>query len=135
MLNNMEILATIPVKDLAKARKFYEGMLGLEPLAFEGNEVVTYRAGSSRLLVYHSQYAGSNKATTATWFLGDDLDNVVRSLKNKGVAFEHYQFPEAKLEGDVHVMGKTRNAWFKDPDGNILSLVNGQPAESRVGAR
>lgn len=136
MLNDKEILATIAVKDLPKARKFYEGTLGLEPLDVEGSEVVTYRVGTSRLLVYHSEFAGTNKATAATWFLGDELDDVVRSLKNKGVAFEHYQFPQVKLEGDVHVMGSIRSAWFKDPEGNILGLVNGQPAGmSRVSAR
>ena len=53
------------------------------------------------------------------------IDNIVRELKARGVQFEHYDFPGMKREGDVHVAGKIRNAWFKDPDGNILSVVNG----------
>jgi hypothetical protein len=59
-----------------------------------------------------------------TWNVGDQVDSVVRDLKSKGVAFEHYELPMMKHEGDVHVAGGTRAAWFKDPDGNIHSLVN-----------
>jgi hypothetical protein len=53
----------------------------------------------------------------------DDVDATVRDLKDKGVSFEHYNFPGMKLEGDVHVMGGRRTAWFKDPDGNILAIA------------
>ncbi len=58
------------------------------------------------------------------------MDAEVKALKNKGVAFEHYEMPGSTLEGDVHVFGDMRVAWFKDPDGNILNLIN--PAESAV---
>ena len=57
--------------------------------------------------------------------MGDSLDAIVRALTAKGVAFEHYDFPGTTRQGHVHVSGKTRVAWFKDPDGNILSIVNG----------
>ena len=131
MLKDRNVSATIAVRDLAKARKFYEGTLGLEVASTEGAEAVTYRAGSSQLLVYRSEYAGTNRATAATWTVGDDVEAVVKSLKAKGIAFEHYDFPGGRREGDVHVFGEVRNAWFKDPDGNIISLVNGRPAMSR----
>jgi hypothetical protein len=49
---------------------------------------------------------------------------MVASLKSKGVRFERYDMPGAKMEGDVHVFGDMRVAWFKDPDGNILNLIN-----------
>jgi hypothetical protein len=48
----------------------------------------------------------------------------VRDLHGKGVTFEHYDFPGMKLEGDVHVMGGRRTAWFKDPDGNVLAIAS-----------
>ena len=54
----------------------------------------------------------------------DDVDDEVRKLKGKGVKFEHYDLPDTKREGDVHVSGDIKVAWFKDPDGNILSVVN-----------
>jgi catechol 2,3-dioxygenase-like lactoylglutathione lyase family enzyme len=134
MLKDRDILATVAVKDLTAARKFYEQTLGLAPVAAEGDQVVIYRTGGCKLMVYKSQYAGTNKATAATWIVGDEIDEMVKTLRGKGVSFEHYDMPGMKLEGDVHVMGDMRNAWFKDPDGNILSVVNGQMANSRAGS-
>ena len=87
------------------------------------NQLLVYQSGSSKVLIYQSQLAGTNKATAATWIV-DDVDGAVREQKGKGVAFEHYDFPNGKLEGDVHVMGGRRSAWFKDPDGNILAIAS-----------
>jgi catechol 2,3-dioxygenase-like lactoylglutathione lyase family enzyme len=124
LLGKKDVLATVAVKDLAKAKAFYENTLGLEPIEGEEESVRSYRAGSSTLLVYESAYAGTNKATAVTWPLGDDLDAVIRDLKAKGVTFERYDMPGAKHDGDVHDFGKLRVAWFKDPDGNIFNLGN-----------
>jgi hypothetical protein len=57
--------------------------------------------------------------------VGDDVEGVVRALKAKGVTFEHYDMPGMSREGDIHVGGNMKVAWFKDPDGNILNIVNG----------
>jgi hypothetical protein len=57
--------------------------------------------------------------------IGDDVEGMVRVLKAKGVAFEHYDMSRMMQEGDVHVAGDMKVAWFKDPDGNILNIVNG----------
>lgn len=124
MLASKNAMATIAVKDTESAKKFYEGKLGLKPDPTQEPGVVSYRSGDSTVLVYKSQYAGTNKATAATWVV-DDVEGVVRDLKGKGVAFEHYDMPEMTRQGDVHVSGNTKAAWFKDPDGNILSVVNG----------
>jgi catechol 2,3-dioxygenase-like lactoylglutathione lyase family enzyme len=123
MLGTHEATATIAVKDLDAARKFYEGTLGLTPGGDENDEALLYKTGRSSLLVYRSQFAGSNKATAATWSVGD-VDAAVKDLKARGIQFERYDMPDVKHEGDVHVFGPTRVAWFKDPDGNIHSLVN-----------
>jgi extradiol dioxygenase family protein len=125
MLGDKDVVATIAVKDLATARKFYGDTLGLTAVGGEGQEVIVFRSGKSTVNVYRLQHAGTNKATAATWVVGEDVDNIVRELKAKGVKFEHYDFPGMKREGDVHVAGKIRNAWFKDPDWNILSVVSG----------
>jgi len=124
LLAKKDAIATVAVKDLAKARAFYENILGLEPVDGEEESVRTYRTGSSSLLVYESAYAGTNQATSVTWPLGDDLDAVIRDLKAKGVTFERYDMPGVKHDGDVHDFGKVRVAWFKDPDGNIFNLGN-----------
>lgn len=124
MLNKHDVMATIAVRDLPKARQFYEDILGFEPISSEGTEAIVYGSGQSRLVVYASSFAGSNKATAASWVAGDQVDDIARDLKEKGVTFEHYEMPGMTREGDVHVGGKMRVAWFKDPDGNILSMAN-----------
>jgi len=125
MLADKDAAANLAVKNLAAARKFYEGTLGLKQVGAEGAHLIAYRSGRSTLLVYQSQYAGSNKATAVTWNVGDAVEEIARSLKAKGVKFEHYDFPDMTRQGDVHVSGDMKAAWFKDPDGNILSIVSG----------
>src|SRR5687768_14901437 len=124
MLENKDAVANLAVKDLNLAKQFYEGTLGLKPVASQDDEVIIYQSGKSKLNVYRSRYAGTNKATALTWAV-DDVEAVVRDLKAKGVKFEHYDMPGMKLEGDIHVAGDMKVAWFKDPDGNILNVVNG----------
>jgi catechol 2,3-dioxygenase-like lactoylglutathione lyase family enzyme len=119
-----ESIATIPVRDLETAARFYEEILGLTRGEPDGDEVITFRTGASRLFVYQSAYAGTNQATAVTW-PGVDVDETVRTLRDRGVRFEHYDLPGMRREGDVHVAGDMRAAWFKDPDGNIHALVSG----------
>jgi catechol 2,3-dioxygenase-like lactoylglutathione lyase family enzyme len=125
MLNSKDALATIPVKSVGAARKFYRDVLGLTIEETPEKGVLGLKSGKTNTLVYESQFAGTNKATAATWIVGTDLDAIVATLKGRGVTFEHYDFPGTTLKGDIHEAGRTRVAWLKDPDGNILSLVNG----------
>jgi catechol 2,3-dioxygenase-like lactoylglutathione lyase family enzyme len=126
MLADSNAIATIAVKDLDAARTFYGDVLGLKERAPSDNpEVLTYGSGSSTILVYRSQYAGTNKATVVTWAVGEDLESIVQTIKAKGVAFEHYDLPQLSRQGDIHVAGDgLKVAWFKDPDGNILSILS-----------
>ena len=125
MLSDKEAMATIAVKNLPAAKKFYQQTLGFAPTKDMGDDVATLlRSGHSTIVVYQSELAGTNKATSATWGVGNEFDSIVKTLKGKGVAFEHYSMPGSKLEGDVHVMGDFKAAWFKDPDGNILHINN-----------
>jgi len=123
MLNSEDAVATVAVKSVIAAAKFYEGKLGLKKVVSDEMQVLVYKSGNSKLLVYESQFAGTNKASAVTWVV-DDVDGIVNELKKNGVTFERYDFPEVKHEGDVHVFGKRRTAWFTDPDGNILALAN-----------
>ncbi|MNE03345.1 Glyoxalase-like domain protein [compost metagenome] len=126
MLKNKNSSAIVAVKDLDRARAFYSDVLDLN-LADTGNEgMLGYRTGNTWLTVYKSDFAGTNQANAVTWDVGVELDDIVAALKAKGVAFEHYD--EMPREGDVHVCGSLRLAWFKDPDGNILHLVGGMNA-------
>ncbi len=124
MLGNTDAVANVAVRNLDTAKKFYKDTVGLTPVAAEGDEVVVFKSGSSKLNVYRSQYAGTNQATAVSWNVGNRVDDVVRDLKAKGVKFEHYDLPGMTRQGDIHVAGQMRTAWFKDPDGNILNIVN-----------
>jgi catechol 2,3-dioxygenase-like lactoylglutathione lyase family enzyme len=124
MLAGKEIVGTIAVKDLATARKFYEGTLGLH-VEDANAEAHSYRSGATRLIVYRSQFAGTNKATALNFIVGNEIHNLVKALRERGVAFEHYDMPGINWEGDIMVAGAIKAAWFKDPDGNILCVMNG----------
>ncbi len=124
MLADKDAVATVAVKDLKAAKKFYGDTLGLKLTPVPEPEVLNYKSGNSTVLVYKSQFAGSNKATSVTWIV-DDVEGTAWDLKAKGVAFEHYDFPGMTRKGDVHIAGKSKAAWFKDPDGNILAVVSG----------
>ena len=122
MLSREKAYPTVAVKNMAAARKFYEGPLGLRELSSEGPDFVAYRTKDSMLFVYTSDFAGTNRATAVTWIV-DDVEKTVEDLKARGVAFEHYDMPDTTRVGDVHVSGRTKVAWFKDPDGNIHSIA------------
>ena len=127
MLGDFAAAATVAVKDLDKARDFYERVVGLKLKGEAISGVQAYVAGASTIVVYQSRFAGTNQATTVTWTLGGAFDAAVAELKAKGVAFERYDMPGATLEGDVHVLADAKVAWFKDPDGNIVNLNNYTP--------
>ena len=123
MLSTTNAIPTIAVKNLDTARRFYRDTLGLQEARSEDNEVIVFTSGDSLMNVYRSQFAGTNKATAVTWAV-QDVEAEVRDLKAKGVRFEHYDMPGLKREGDIHVAGSMKVAWFKDPDGNILNIYN-----------
>ena len=103
MLADKDVMATIAVRDMAVARKFYQQTLGFSPAGVEEPGVVTLRSGNSTVLIYESKFAGTNKATSATWGVGSEMDAIVRNLQKAKVPFEHYDLPGLKRDGDVHV--------------------------------
>ena len=124
MLKDHDSSAILAVSDLARARAFYGDTLGLQ-LADEGVEegVLVYKTGATKLVVYHSDYAGTNRANAVVWGVGDDIDSIVAALEATGAAFEHY--PDiGRLDGNVHVDGAAKLVWLKDPDGYILHINN-----------
>src|SRR4051812_43564143 len=124
ILADIDCQPTAAVKSLDKAKLFYEGVLGLKPVGPPMPGVQCYLAGRSVMVVYESAFAGTNQATALTWALGEGFDRAMAELKGKGVVFEHYDMPGITREGDVHLSGGAKVAWFKDPDGNIINLGN-----------
>ena len=127
MLNENDVHVDVAVSNLMASRKFYEEKLGFK-VARERDHEVYYKSGDSIFKIYQSPFAGTNKATNASWEVSDVV-SAVTELKSSGINFEHYEIPGVTHEGDVHVWGKVRAAWFKDPDGNIFCVGNGLSAE------
>ena len=124
MLGDATVQPMLPVKDLSVAEKFYEEKLGLRKIDETPDTAVVYQSGGSKLCVYRSEFAGTNQGTAALWEV-KDVEETVGELKAKGVTFEHYDnLPGLTPKGDIHVAGDFKVAWFKDPDGNILSVQN-----------
>lgn len=124
MIGRSNATPMVAVADLDRARDFYEGKLGLETTDRMGEEVLTMKSGETLINVYKSEYAGTNKATTLTFDV-DDIESEVKSLKEKGIFFEQYDMPGLEKQGDLYVAEGMKTTWFKDPDGNILSLFEG----------
>jgi catechol 2,3-dioxygenase-like lactoylglutathione lyase family enzyme len=121
------LYANVLVGDLDRARAFYEGMLGMEPIRTAASEVV-YRSGTTRFAVSHVEDAGRTAHTVGS-FVVEDIDAIVAGPRAKGVRFEDYDLPGlVTIEGIATFAGDgvtlpDRVAWFRDPDGNLLSIV------------
>ncbi|MEK7603188.1 MAG: VOC family protein [Patescibacteria group bacterium] len=122
MLGESTVFATVAVKDINSAKEFYSGTLGLKQTD-ENPGGVTFSSGSGKIFVYQAPTAGTNQATCAAWEV-NGIEAIVEGLKAKGVTFEQYEVPGTTREGDIHIMGNMKAAWFKDPDGNILNVVS-----------
>lgn len=121
MLADCNVHATIPVHDLDEARKFYGETLGLEQVD-EDLAGILYQSGGCMILVYKSDFAGTNKGTAACWEV-KKLEGLVGAMKAKGIKFEQYDnLTGVTREGDIHNMGESVAAWFRDPSGNILCM-------------
>lgn len=121
-LNKKASSAIVAVSDIERARRFYSDTLGLE-LNEEGMEgVLVYKTGATHLVVYPSEFAGTNKANAVVWDCGADIDAIAADLRAKGVKFEHYEMNGVTYKDGVHDADGFKMVWFKDPDGNILHL-------------
>lgn len=124
MLADYAPVATLAVKDLQRAREFYEGVLGFAPNT-DAPDGVFYAAGSGSFFVYPSGYAGTNKATSMSFQVPEgSFDSEVDALRGKGVSFQTFEMDGISWDDGVATFGDGgyRAVWFEDPDGNILNL-------------
>jgi catechol 2,3-dioxygenase-like lactoylglutathione lyase family enzyme len=120
MIESATAHATIAVTDIDRAKKFYGEILGFK-VQDDRSDGVTYQTGNGWFLVYPSQFAGTNKATYMS-FEVKNLEAAVKELRDRGIVFEEYDMPGLKtVDGIAEIQG-VKGAWFKDPDGNILSV-------------
>jgi predicted enzyme related to lactoylglutathione lyase len=121
VLKNAAIIPYIPVADVGRARKFYEGTLGLVPKEEYAGGVIYECGKGSWVFMYPSAGAGTSRASTAFWAV-DDVAAEVAELKARGVVFEEYDMPGITMKNSIATGGGAKTAWFKDTEGNILAV-------------
>jgi catechol 2,3-dioxygenase-like lactoylglutathione lyase family enzyme len=121
MLNNAPVTTMLPVKDLQRAREFYEHGLGLEPGEMRPDGKFVYRCGDARLALFPREQ-GTKAEHTAVSFEVPDIEAAIRELQSRGVRFEDYDFPGLKTVNHVCVLGAEKAAWFMDTEGNCLCI-------------
>jgi catechol 2,3-dioxygenase-like lactoylglutathione lyase family enzyme len=131
VLGGSRVGAAIAVSDMTRARAFYEGVLGLTPATdHEPADNVRYACGEGTLVhVFTTPHAGTATSTVAGWEV-DDIGRVVAELAARGVVFERYDGPGLRTDarGVATFPGDNHVAYFKDPDGNVLSIAQPGPA-------
>jgi predicted enzyme related to lactoylglutathione lyase len=123
MMQKFPMYAYIPAKDMARARRFYEEKVGLEPGPQVGGGVTYEFAKGTACFLYQTPNAGTSKASQAFWQV-HDIARLVAELKGRGVKFEDYgEMPGMKREQEVYSGGGAKAAWFKDSEGNTMALI------------
>ena len=116
-----EVTCMLPVKDMARARRFYEQSLGLQVAGGRPDGKFVYRCGGTEIALF-PRPEGPKAQHTALSFRVKDITSAIALLKSRGVAFADYDYPGLKTIGHVCVLGSEKAAWFEDPEGNILCL-------------
>ena len=128
MLSQHTPVATLPTKDLPKARSFYEDALGLTPER-ESAAGVSYKcSGGGMVFLYQSEYAGTNKATAMSFDVPTSaFDDEIDTLREKGVTFMTFEAEGLDWKDGVASMGEEmKSVWFTDPGGNIINVSAGE---------
>jgi catechol 2,3-dioxygenase-like lactoylglutathione lyase family enzyme len=122
MLKELDVIAVLPAKDLARARDFYRDKLGLDAPETMDEENLLYLSGNgTAFLLYKTDNAGTAKNTQMSWRT-DNLEAEMEDLRGRGVVFEEYDFPGLKTENGIATNAVGKGAWFTDSEGNILSI-------------
>ena len=120
MLSRCRVHTTLPTADIDRLRGWYEGVLGLTPMAVRPNAVLYETTPGSVFAISRGSVLSSSTHTQMA-FTVDDVDAEVADLKARGVVFEEYEAP--RTVGGIATIGPGRAAWFKDPDGNLLAVL------------
>lgn len=123
MLDKHRAFATIPASDIARAKRWYQEKLGLKPSQETPAGAMYKLAGGTGFLLYPTVSAGK-APNTLMGFESKDVEADVAALKKKGVKFEEYDMPGLKTVNSIAMLGTLKGAWFKDSEGNILSIAN-----------
>lgn len=120
MLAKNKILGFVPTKDFGRAKKFYVDVLGLE-FSSEDQFALELRAGGNRIRISKAENFEPMPFTILGWEVLD-IEKIASGLKERGVQFETYSWMSQNSLGIWDSPSGSRVAWFKDPDGNVLSI-------------
>ena len=123
MLGSHRVFATIPATDMARAKRWYEEKLGLKPASEMPTGAIYDLGGGTAFLLYPTQFAGK-APNTLMGFESADVEADVAAMKKQGVVFEEYDTPDLKTVNSIARFGDMKGAWFRDSEGNILSIAN-----------
>jgi catechol 2,3-dioxygenase-like lactoylglutathione lyase family enzyme len=121
LVSGTRVTCMLPVKDMARARRFYEQGLGLTPGGLKPDGKFVYLLGGTEIALFPKP-EGTRAEHTALSFRVDDIHAAIRMLEARGVEFADYDLPGLKTVEHVCVLGSEKAAWFQDPEGNILCL-------------
>jgi len=121
MLQNAPMYSYIPVKDVDRARRFYEEKLGFKPKQLTAGGVVYEFGQGTACFLYPTPNAGTSQASQAFWQV-EDIEQEVAELMARGVKFEKYDLPNVDEKG-ISIGGGAKAAWFKDTEGNIMAVI------------
>jgi catechol 2,3-dioxygenase-like lactoylglutathione lyase family enzyme len=121
MLGNQEIMAFIPTHDYDKARAFYEGILGLKFVSNDGFAMVLDANGTTIRVAKVQKDWTPEQFTILGWKV-NGIETMAAALTERGVVFERFGFFEQDPLGIWTAPSGDKVAWFKDPDGNTLSI-------------
>ena len=116
-----QVTCMLPVKDMARARRFYDGSLGLQPVGDKPDGKFVYRCGGTEIALF-PKAEGTKAQHTALSFRVDNIADAIAQLGARGVTFADYDYPNLKTVDHVCVLGSEKAAWFEDTEGNILCL-------------
>jgi catechol 2,3-dioxygenase-like lactoylglutathione lyase family enzyme len=123
MLGSHRVFATIPATDMARAKRWYADKLGLKPVRELPTGAMYTLGGGTGFLLYPTQFAGK-APNTLMGIESSDVKGDVAALKKKGVVFEEYDTPDLKTVNAIATFGDLQGAWFRDSEGNILSIAS-----------
>lgn len=120
MLSDHPAYATLPTADVQTLPRFYEDVLGFVPRE-ENPAGVFYDAGGGTYFIVTRSGGKASGTHTQIGFRVSDIEAEVRDLQRRGVTFEEYENP--KTVDGIATIPIGRTAWFRDPDGNLIGLI------------
>jgi catechol 2,3-dioxygenase-like lactoylglutathione lyase family enzyme len=127
-LSACQVTVMLPVRDMTRARRFYEDQLALPPPEQRPDGKVVYRCGGTEVALV-PRPEGTRAEHTALSFRVEDIHAAIARLGAAGVAFADYDLPGLRTVEHVCVLGSEKAAWFNDPEGNILCLHEDVPVQ------